>query len=285
MNKTVIACLAVIAFFGDASHADPRGIGSCEATATGSQTDLEPLKVSLANRWGGVRPHEWGVSVSGVATRLCTSGNDLALVFHACGGSYDAAIIDLLERERIPATIFISGPWLKAHPDIALRLTANPLFEIANHGLRHRPLSVTGRSAYGIQGARNVEEVVDEVEGGARAIQAVTGRRPDLFCPGTAYADEVAIEVVKALGYVPVSFTVNGDAGATSSQAQIVDSLNNAPRGSLVLLHMNRPEGWTAEALATALPTLKDRGVRFVKLSRCSFFLSGAAVRPSSRHK
>jgi len=274
MNNTVIVCLALIVLFGDTSHADFRGIGSCETTATGSQTELEALKVFLVNRWGGGRPHEWGVSVSGVATRLCTSENDLALVFHACGGAYDATIIDLLEREKIQATIFISGPWLKAHPDIVLRLAANPLFEIANHGLRHRPLSVTGRSAYGIQGARNVEEVVDEVEGGARAIQAVIGRKPDLFCPGTAHADEVSIEVVKALGYVPVSFTVNGDAGATSSKAQIIESLNNAPRGSIVLLHMNRPQGWTAEALATALPTLKEKGVRFVKLSRRSFFLS-----------
>jgi len=112
---------------------------------------------------------------------------------------------------------------------------------------------------------------VDEVEGNARAIQALIARKPDLFCPGTAHADEVAIEVVKALGYVPVGFTVNGDAGATASKAQIVASLNNAPPGSLVLLHVNRPQSWTAEALTTALPLLKDKGIRFVKLSRCSF--------------
>jgi peptidoglycan/xylan/chitin deacetylase (PgdA/CDA1 family) len=91
----------------------------------------------------------------------------IALTFDACGGpggsGYDRALIDFLRRREIPATLFINSRWIDANPAIFRRLAAEPLFEIANHGTRHRPLSVTGRSAYGIPGTRSAAEVYDEI--------------------------------------------------------------------------------------------------------------------------
>jgi peptidoglycan/xylan/chitin deacetylase (PgdA/CDA1 family) len=40
-----------------------------------------------------------------------------------------------------------------------------------------------------------------------------------------------------------------------------------APPSSIILLHMNHPESETAEGVIEAIPELKKRGVRFVKLS------------------
>jgi peptidoglycan/xylan/chitin deacetylase (PgdA/CDA1 family) len=52
-------------------------------------------------------------------------------------------------HERVPATLFINARWIKANPRNFRQLAADPLFEIGNHGIEHRALSVIGRSAYG----------------------------------------------------------------------------------------------------------------------------------------
>ena len=46
-------------------------------------------------------------------------------------------IIDLLERERVPATFFLTGKWVEQYPDATRRLAGNPRFELANHTYGH----------------------------------------------------------------------------------------------------------------------------------------------------
>jgi peptidoglycan/xylan/chitin deacetylase (PgdA/CDA1 family) len=195
----------------------------------------------------------------------------LALTLDACGSStgkgFDAALIGFLEREHIPATLFINARWIDANPELFSKLAANPLFEIANHGLLHRPASVTGRSVYGITGTRNTGELVDEIEVNTRKIFALTGVRPRYYRSGTAYYDEVAVEVSKRLGQDVIGFSILGDAGATFSKEQVKTALLRAQPGDIAILHMNHPAGGTAAGVIAALPVLKRRGFRFVKLS------------------
>ena len=107
------------------------------------------------------------------------SGRVIALTFDACGGpggsGYDQALIDFLRRHEVPATLFLNSRWIDANPAAFRLLAAEPLFEIANHGTRHRPLSVTGRSAYGIPGTRNAGEVYDEVAGNQAKLTRLLG--------------------------------------------------------------------------------------------------------------
>ncbi len=67
---------------------------------------------------------------------------------------------------------------------------------IANHGTRHRPLSVTGRSAYGIAGTRSAGEVYDEVAGNQAKLTRLLGVPPRFFRSGTAYCDDIAARIV-----------------------------------------------------------------------------------------
>jgi peptidoglycan/xylan/chitin deacetylase (PgdA/CDA1 family) len=77
----------------------------------------------------------------------------------------------------------------------------------------------------------------------------------------------VAVAVAGRLGYEAVGFTVLGDAGATYTRDQVKDALVKAEPGSIAILHMNHPEGQTAAGVIKALPELRKRGFRFVKLS------------------
>ena len=225
----------------------------------------------IISKFSGRVPHEWGEVVKGVKTRLNTDQKVLALTFDACGGpkgsGYDAKLIDFLTSEAIPATLFISGKWMDANPDIFRTLTKNPLFEIANHGSKHRPCSATGRSVYGIKGTKSVGEIYDEIELNALEILNLTGRKPKYYRPGAAYGDEVCAEIASALGYEVVNFSVRGDAGATYSKKQVAEALLHSAPASIILMHMNHPEGKTAEGVGAVVPELKKRGFRFVKVS------------------
>jgi peptidoglycan/xylan/chitin deacetylase (PgdA/CDA1 family) len=193
------------------------------------------------------------------------------LTFDACGGprgsNYDEKLIQYLENEKIPATLFLSGRWIHASLDLLQTLSRNPLFEIENHGLNHKPCSAMGRSAYGIRGTKNVGEVFDEIHLNALRIQSITGHKPKYYRPGTAYSDEVCVEIAHALGYEVVNFSVRGDAGATYSKEQVKEVLFNSAPASIVLMHMNHPESQTAEGVIEAIPELRKRGFGFVKVS------------------
>jgi peptidoglycan/xylan/chitin deacetylase (PgdA/CDA1 family) len=235
-----------------------------------NQTPQEPTEAQIVKQYQGSKPTEWGETVSGVVKKLPTTDKVIALTFDACGGKhgsgYDRDIITYLNQNKIPATLFINSRWIDANPTIFNELTHNPLFEIENHGTEHRPLSITGRSIYGINGTKNIQSAYEEVNGNHQKIKKLTGKAPKFFRAGTAYYDNIAVKITSKLGETPVNFDIIGDAGATYNTNQVEKSMLRAKAGSIIILHMNQPHGDTAEGLAKAIPQLREKGYRFVKL-------------------
>ena len=262
---------------------EPAGASLPTSTSTAVSTTapaVDPTAVGRANL--GRVPTQWGLEVEGVHTRLvdvgATGSPTLALTFDACGGpggsGVDTALLDLLTAEAIPATLFLNQRWIEANRALTDRLVGSPLFEFGNHGSRHLPLSVTGRSAYGIPGTVDAPDAVDEVWSNHELLTSLLGEPPRWFRSGTAHYDEVATSIAVELGEQPVGFTTNGDLGATAPAAQVTTELVGAPAGGIVLAHMNQPTGGTAAGLAAALPRLRAAGVRFVTLT------GGGGTRP-----
>ena len=228
-------------------------------------------RAQVVARYGHLKPDTWGFGGPGVVRDLRTSRRVIALTFDACGGphgsGYDHALIGFLRRREVPATLFLNSRWIHANPAVFRQLAAEPLFEIANHGTRHLPLSVTGRSAYGIRGTQNAGQVYDEVETNQARLTRLLGAPPRLFRAGTAYTDDVAARIVTAMADHLVSFSVNGDGGATFTPWQVRSAVTAAPGGSIVLCHMNHPASGTAQGIAAAVPRLLAAGYRFARLS------------------
>lgn len=245
---------------------------SCAVAWGGEPGDsLKHVRNAINAEFQGAVPLEWGENVKGVRNRLNTGAKVVALTLDACGSlkgkGFDAKLIDFLIKEQVPATLFVNARWIDANPEIFMQLARNPLFEIANHGFLHKPASVSGRSVYGIRGTASVAELVDEIELNARKIFSMTGSRPVYYRSGTAYYDEVAVQVSERLHHLVIGFSILGDAGATFSRKQVKAALLKARAGDIALLHMNHPGSGTADGVIDAVPELKRSGFRFVKLS------------------
>jgi len=236
-----------------------------------SVKSLAERKKEIIAKYQDRQPKQWGQRVTGVKTRLDTKEKVVALTFDACGGGgpssgYNARLINFLAGQSIPATLFINSRWIDANPEIFKQLANNRLFEIENHGFKHKPLSVNGKAIYGIKGTGSIDEIVDEVELNAQKIKELTGRKPRYFRSGTAYYDDVAVSIVQELGYEAVNFDIIGDAGATYSKERVKKACLSAKPGSLLIFHMNHPESATAEGVMEVVHELKKRGFKFVKL-------------------
>lgn len=227
-----------------------------------------PSEADVVAEFSGRQPTEWGLKVAGVVTT--SSAGQIALTFDACGGpggsGCDHRLLDALRHRGVPATLFVNQRWIEANPGLARELAADPLFELANHGTRHLPLSVTGKRAYGIAGTAGVAEVYREIMGNQQALQHLTGQPPRFFRPGTAYYDEVAAALTRRAGLLPVNFSVNADAGATLPPPAVAAALAKAAAGDIVIAHFNRPGSGTAAGFEQALPLMLRQGKSFALL-------------------
>jgi len=230
------------------------------------------LLINISIVFAQTSPLQWGENVTGVVTHFHSNKKELALTFDACGGSvrssqYDADLIEFLIQNHIPATLFINARWIDTNPDIFMKLSTNPLFEIANHGTAHKPLSVDGKSIYNIHGTASADEVMSEIEGNNNKIEKLTGKRPTFFRSGTAYYDENAVAIAHTLKMEIGGFSVLGDAGATFSAPKVAGQLTSAHSGDIILLHMNHPESGTREGIIEGVNMLLKEGFTFVRLS------------------
>ncbi|WP_431709539.1 polysaccharide deacetylase family protein [Glutamicibacter uratoxydans] len=225
-------------------------------------------------RYTGKPAGEFGLEVPGIQLSLPAGSRAATLTFDACGGAngsgYDAALIQALRTHRVPATLFVNQRWAEQNRSTLAELAADPLFEIANHGTTHAPLASSGQSAYGIQGTGSIAEAYAEIMDNQRYLFEEFGVQCRFFRSGTAHMDELSAALVRELEIIPMNFTVNLDAGATLSAAQVTTALGNVGRGDVGIGHFNQPGGATAAGITAGLPGLRDRldaqGVQLLRL-------------------
>ena len=230
------------------------------------------LKERIQVKFRGMQPGKFGEFVKGVDEDIVTKDKILALTFDACGGphgsEFDRELIAYLKKEKIPATLFITGLWIKANPALFQELIREPLFEIENHGLEHHLCAAAGETKFGIHGTANVSDAMDEIEVNARQIEYYSHRKPVFYRSATAYTDEECATLARDLGETIISFDVlSGDAVPGTAAVQIKSNIvKGAKNGAIVIMHMNHPKWNGYEGLALAIPELKKEGYSFVKL-------------------
>jgi len=81
-----------------------------------SDPSYTQLKEKVVAEYEHSQPGHWGEFVKGVDEDIVTKQKYIAFTFDACGGphgdGYNKELIDLLRKEKVPATLFITGRWI-----------------------------------------------------------------------------------------------------------------------------------------------------------------------------
>lgn len=164
------------------------------------------------------------------------------------------ALLDELAHLGVPADFFLIGDDVRRQPAIAQRLAAAGE-EIGSHSMTHPEMSAL---PYDAQRA--------EIDAGAKALAAVTGRAPAYFRPPHGNYDEDTIRAALDLGETVALWDVDpGDWRQMTPDkiTQLVTGQARAP--AVILLHDGRDA--TIDAVPAIVAAYRRAGYRFVTLS------------------
>jgi peptidoglycan-N-acetylglucosamine deacetylase len=199
---------------------------------------------------------------------LCETDSDVA--------GYDGRIIDLLRAQGVKATFFAGGKWMETHEERTAQLIADSNFEIGSHGLRHLDLARLSSDAL-------KDEIVLTEAAYVRARNNLLARHcaaPDETRPAPperislmrfpyGSCNVASLAAVAEQGQLAIQWdVVTGDPDPHRSAKAIAETiLTKVHPGAIIVAHANG-RGWhTAEALAIAIPELKEEGYSFVTVS------------------
>jgi len=192
----------------------------------------------------------------------------VALTFDACTGKTDTRILDMLVKNEIKATIFVTGRWLKRNPEAIATFKAHPeLFEIENHGAQHLPAIDVPQLLYGLKPAGSPAAVSAEVEDGAAAVQTHFYHWPHWYRGAGGEYTASSMELIKSLGFEVGGFTMSGDGGASWSTAHAEEAVAAAKDGDVIIAHINQPTHPAGAGVVEGILKLKAEGFTFVRLN------------------
>ena len=196
-----------------------------------------------------------------------TAGPQVALTLDACTGGVDMRILSTLVENNIPATIFVTGRWLRGNaPAIAILQSHPDLFELEDHGLNHVPAVLGTKRVYGIKPAGTMTAIRAEISGGARAMEAARLNAPAWYRDATAEYSPAALKLIAAMGYRVGGFSLNADFGASLPAKKVEERISAAKDGDVIIAHINQPKRSSGAGVAAGVLALTAKGFRFVRL-------------------
>jgi peptidoglycan/xylan/chitin deacetylase (PgdA/CDA1 family) len=174
-------------------------------------------------------------------------------------------LIELLERERVPATFFLTGKWVQRYPELTHRLADNPRFELANHSYGHQGFT---RNCYSL-GQVPPGQMTEDVAKTFHILEPYGGRQTRYFrFPGLCH-DQAALAAMRPLGLTVVDGdVVSGDPFARDWRPIVDAVLSKVQPGSIVVMHVTEANAqYTDEALPHILAGLRAKGLTPVTLS------------------
>lgn len=171
-------------------------------------------------------------------------------------------ILEILGREKIPATFFLVGKKVEAYPDIVQEIAAQG-HELGFHGFTHRRLWLKPRRF-----------LRDELERSRAAFRKVLGNEPKLFRPPYGVRGRRIMQMAKQAGWKSIYWTQAGwDWTEISGKEVARRTLKHPQPGSILLLHdsdgpsLEADRQRTVEALEIIIQELRDLGFSFAKVS------------------
>lgn len=200
---------------------------------------------------------------------VAPGGLTVALTFDACPGGFDVRIAEALVAAGIPATIFVTGIWLRENPTgLAYLLAHRDLFAIENHGERHTPPILGVGQMFGIPIAGSLAAIQREVEQGAASIIRATGTAPTWYRASTGYYSPSAIPFIQQLGFGIAGYSLNADVGASLPAHSVAHRIGGATSGDVIVAHINQPTRSSGAGVVASVEELQRRSASFLRLDQ-----------------
>lgn len=204
------------------------------------------------------------ISVSAAASKFVTSVNTtskvVALTFDdGADGANTNKILDILAKNNVKATFFLTGSGANNHPQYIKNIAAKG-HQLGNHSYTHPDFTKLT--------ATQMKSELDRTEA---LIKSLTGKttKPIFRAPFGA-VNSTVLSGVGASGY---GYTIQWNIdtvdwkGLTASQINTKVQTNIKP-GSIVLMHTGAGAPGTPLALPTMISQLKAKGYKFVTISQ-----------------
>jgi len=216
------------------------------------------------------RPVSAPVEVLGVASTSIPIKiqleKDIALTFDdGPYGTTTAQILDILEKENVPATFFLIGKNVLLHPDQVRREVADGDV-IGNHSFSHATnLAIISSSS-----------LRADISRAQTIITQTSSRIPHLFRPPYSRTSSGMIKEVTSEGYIMSGWNIDPRDwdNSNSSSTVIFNVLNYIKPNGVIIFHDGHEKGTnysrenTIEALPFIIDTLKKDGYTFVTMDR-----------------
>lgn len=186
-----------------------------------------------------------------------TDKKQVALSFDAAWGNEDTGrILEILKKNNVRVTFFMTGGWVESYPDDVKAILAAG-HDLGNHSENHKNMSQLSDS-----------ECQDELMKVHTKVQELTGYEMFLFRPPYGDYDNHVITNAHQCGYYPIQWSIDSldwkDYGAEDIVNRVVNS-DKLKNGAIVLMHNGAK--YTADALETVIKGLQDKGYELVPIS------------------
>ena len=178
---------------------------------------------------------------------------------------YNADVISVLQATHTPATLFLTGLWVAAYPEVTHELSLNPLFELGNHSYDHSSFRAGCTKLKTIPNSADADEVTKTE---ALLTEQAAAHQKYFRFPGLCFEPSDAT-IVHQLGYLSIGGSASGDAFQTRASRITKHALAQAHPGAILVFHMHGgPDApATAQALPQIIAGLKAEGYQLVKIS------------------
>ena len=181
----------------------------------------------------------------------------IALSFDVAGSRKKLEdILDVLNKQQIKASFFVTGEWVEKNPDMIQKLYVQG-HDIGNHSQSHKEMNFLTK-----------EECEEEIRLVHDKVKTLTGVNMNLFRVPYQEVKEEVFQAAQDLGYYLIGWNINSLDWKDYGVDPIINEICNNSQlkeGSIILCHTNTR--FTREALDKVITTLKRRGYSFEKVS------------------
>lgn len=245
MKRLLMVSLSLAAFLCFSSEAMARGYGwGYKKSVNGEVPEIGKYE-DVLNSYGA-----YYVDKSGHKNIYLTFDNGYE-------EGYTPLILDVLKKEKVPATFFVTGHYVDSAPDLVKRMVDEGHI-IGNHSYHHPDFSILTKAA-----------MQKELEDLAEKVSEVSSQKSLKYLrPPRGIFNERTLQWAEELGYIHIFWSLAFKDWETKNQKgwryAYDEVMNQIHPGAIILLHTVSKDN--AEALKKLIQDLKKEGYGFKSL-------------------